>query len=88
MMGWYFSPQKPGAEFGPCAGPCKHKDCAQMHRQAAALCRICQQPIGWGARVYFEEGNKAVHARCAEDEVDRKGVAHGTQSHRLHTSGQ
>lgn len=71
-MGWYIYPQAPGTQNGPCDHECIHIDCAVMRADAARLCRICHQPIGYGGRVYFEADSRtnkptpAVHAACLE----------------------
>jgi len=64
---------KPGTEYGPCAGRCNHKDCAEVRQMAAATCRICRGTIGYDRRFYDESGeNKValVHASCRETEVE------------------
>ena len=70
-MGYYFSPGKPGTEFGPCDGPCKHTDCPQMKAQAESTCRVCGEQIGYEEKIYFEEGG-CVHFVCYWKEVDKK----------------
>ncbi|MCC7449630.1 MAG: hypothetical protein IT324_19575 [Anaerolineae bacterium] len=69
-MAWYFYPPAPGTKFGPCETPCDHLDCARQRRDAESLCRICQKPIGYEARIYFEEGNQLVHGECLEREIE------------------
>lgn len=58
---------EPGTELGPCTGDCQHTDCAETREMAAAQCRICEQPIGYGKRMYVEDGDQSyVHAACLE----------------------
>lgn len=71
MMGYYIYPQEPGTEHGPCLPTCKHSDCAASRRDAASLCRICEKPIGYGGRVYFED-SRIVHGLCLELEAEAK----------------
>lgn len=68
-MGWYLSPTL--KEPYTCEVPCSHKDCAQNRALVESPCRICGEPIGREARIYFEDAinGKAVHAGCLENEV-------------------
>lgn len=68
---------KPGAEYGPCKGKCKHIDCSGTRVIAAAVCRICSKSIGYNKRFYRDETGHAdayVHAACREDEADRQAA--------------
>ena len=65
----------PGTEYGPCAEPCSHTDCAHTRRMAAAVCPLCDGAIGYGRRFYNDGepgGFDLVHALCAEDDLDRR----------------
>lgn len=61
-------------EYGPCAEPCGHKDCAETREMAASRCTVCGRKIGYGIRFYDEtpgEGPadqpfRLVHAACRE----------------------
>lgn len=56
---------RPGTPYGPCAGKCKHRDCAAIRESAAQQCPICGEPIGYDKRIYRkDEGH--VHADCLE----------------------
>jgi hypothetical protein len=59
----------PGTQYGPCAEPCEHRSCECSRREAAALCRICTQRVGYGRPWYATIDNipGAVHADCAEE---------------------
>jgi len=60
---------KPGTEYGPCPDPCKHTDCQATRDMAAALCHVCEEPIGYDRRFYFEPKTKRyVHAICLESQ--------------------
>lgn len=60
----------PGTTYGPCADPCAHKDCASDREIAAAPCRVCKSPIGYGQRYYQEQSwTVFVHEACLEDEI-------------------
>jgi hypothetical protein len=50
---------RPGAKYGPCAGPCKHASCTTTRREADALCPICAKPIGYDVRYYRVESHPA-----------------------------
>lgn len=39
---------KPGTKAGPCRARCRHVDCGQTRADAAAACRFCTKPIGYG----------------------------------------
>ena len=64
----------PGTEYGPCAEPCQHMDCASARGIAESACVICGVAIGYERRFYREDGGGFVHAVCAEDEADGKLV--------------
>ena len=62
---------EPGTEYGPCAEPCKHTDCAATRRTAESACRYCGDPIGYERRYYLALGANAQtgpweHASCVE----------------------
>lgn len=55
-----------GAEYGPCAGECKHRDCAETRRRAEVACHFCGKSIGFDS-YYYETGNDQLgHRRCVE----------------------
>ena len=64
-----YTADKPGSQFGPCKGECKHIDCAQHRVDAALKCPYCRKRIGWKARVYAH-GKYLVHAACHETAVE------------------
>lgn len=35
-----------GTEFGECAEPCNHTDCAEIRRMKTLPCTLCEEPIG------------------------------------------
>lgn len=69
---------EPGTEYGPCAGACAHRDCAELRKVAAAACHWCDEPIGYDKRYYRVDENVVeggqvvgktdgyVHAVCEE----------------------
>jgi len=61
---------KPGTEYGPCAEPCHHIDCAGSRTIADTVCRYCDKPIGYDRRIYYDEGY--VHASCSEDAIEQE----------------
>jgi hypothetical protein len=64
-MAW-ISLAKPGTEFGPCAEPCTHKDCALSRTAAEAVCPGCKEAIGY-ERAFVRYGEGLWHQACAED---------------------
>ena len=67
----------PGTQYGPCAEPCSHTDCAHTRRMAAAVCPFCDEAIGYDRRFYNDGGASLggfdlVHALCAEDDHERR----------------
>ena len=52
----------PGAKYGPCAEPCKHRDCAQLRNPEYSKCARCEKPLKADDRFYFDEHNRPVHA--------------------------
>lgn len=69
---------KPGTEFGPCAEPCQHTDCAGTRRIATTVCRFCNKEIGYDRRFYNDEGY--VHTACLEDSIDAERQQRNTKS--------
>ena len=69
---------KPGDKIGPCAGKCKHRDCAATRRDAATACRFCVKAIGFGVGFYRSrlDGGLA-HSSCFEDAVERNDARVG-----------
>ncbi|MES2155442.1 MAG: hypothetical protein V4510_09940 [bacterium] len=55
----------PGTEY-LCDCLCRHKDCAQHHADAAALCFICSKRIGY-ATPWLKQENGPVHFDCADE---------------------
>jgi hypothetical protein len=60
----------PGTEFGTCAEPCLHTDCAGTRSIAETICRFCDKPIGYDRRFYNDAGY--VHASCLEDSIEQE----------------
>ncbi len=60
----------PGTEFGTCAEPCLHTDCAATRSIAETICRFCDKPIGYDRRFYNDAGY--VHASCLEDSIEQE----------------
>ena len=56
----------PGAKYGPCAGPCKHQDCAETRATAGTRCSLCNKQIGYD-EPYFQQVNGPQHAVCVHD---------------------
>jgi hypothetical protein len=52
---------RPGTEYGPCADPCAHTDCAATRAMAASPCRVCGQEIGYDTGFYREDSGTLVH---------------------------
>lgn len=81
-MGWSILP-KPGAAPGPCKAECRHRDCVQIRKESAGLCRHCSKPIGYGVPYYVDDRQSAermpyqprrlVHAACAQREAEKGG---------------
>lgn len=68
---------KPGTELGPCeSADCGHKDCALTREQAAAVCRYCNEPIGYDKRFYFritgESSDNPMHEVCFIEHFEGK----------------
>ncbi len=59
-----------GTEFGPCAEPCLHTDCAGTRGIAETICCFCDKPIGYDRRFYNDAGY--VHASCLEDSIEQE----------------
>jgi hypothetical protein len=62
-----------GTEFGECAEPCDHTDCATTRLYKAALCTWCHVPIG--TRWFYKdpdgggEWDRLIHAPCLEARI-------------------
>jgi hypothetical protein len=72
----------PGTEYGPCAGICSHRDCADTRATAQVKCTACDKVIGYGQPFYRDnpdgvtDWKKLIHASCAVDrEEDRRRTA-------------
>jgi len=64
----------PGKLYGPCVEPCAHIDCACARREAAALCIVCGEPIGYD-RLWYQTDEGAAHAPCLEArEAERRST--------------
>lgn len=69
---------RPGTEYGPCAEPCAHRDCAASRRMADEVCRFCGEAIGYETYFYDDpqkpEGDSLVrglvHAPCLERSLE------------------
>lgn len=68
----YLSIGKPGTEYGPCKGKCKHTDCEMSRRDAAKKCRICAEAIGYDRNYCIEDKDNYVHFGCLLEEIDRQ----------------
>jgi hypothetical protein len=62
----YWPDYTPGSEYGPCAEPCRHKDCALLRAPDQGKCGKCGKPLETGDRFYFVDG-LPVHAREEEE---------------------
>ena len=69
MEAIFLSP--PGTEYGPCTLPCEHRDCAETRREAASLCGLCGQPIGYDRRFYKGITSEFVHLFCDLEQIER-----------------
>ena len=67
-MAWAIVPE-PGSEY-LCKEPCKHTDCADIRKTAAAECPHCHDPIGFGAKWNIGDGNRPQHAVCGWKAAD------------------
>jgi hypothetical protein len=71
----------PGSTYGPCQPTCEHIDCAETRKMADAACRFCGRTIGFDVRFYSDPesmtGRGLVHARCLEDDVEKKAPKGG-----------
>jgi hypothetical protein len=55
----------PGSQFGPCAVPCVHRDCAESRRIAEAICPGCKKQIGYQKNFTTAGGGAALwHFEC------------------------
>lgn len=64
---------KPGTDFGPCEGDCKHLDCAETRKVAKELCDICKEPIGYDKR-FFQKNNWEIftHEICELKKIEKE----------------
>lgn len=68
---------RPGSKLGPCKR-CEHIDCRESRAMAAADCRFCQKPIGYGVRyVAARLTGCLAHERCVDDAVTRNDARLG-----------
>lgn len=64
-----------------CKGHCNHKSCNQIRRDAASLCVICGNSIGFDRPFYRDttpegyETGSSVHARCQTELIERQAKA-------------
>jgi hypothetical protein len=63
----------PGTKHGPCMEACQHRDCQLTREDAAEICIICGEPIGYNRRFYQEEQGK-VHSLCLYNQKFEKEV--------------
>lgn len=54
----------PGTEYGPCADPCEHTDCAATRAMAARNCIGCAEEIGYDQRFFREDDGSLLHMKC------------------------
>ena len=67
---------QPGTKYGPCQDEsCRHRDCAATRTMAAAICRFCNQTIGYDKLFYQEQDGSFVHALCLEEAIDLERAA-------------
>ncbi len=63
---------EPGTQYGPCAEPCLHTDCAASRVQAATVCPHCNERLGYDVAITtspYEKG-KMAHLSCIEEFVE------------------
>ncbi len=62
---------KPGTEYGPCETECQHIDCAETRKQAATICDLCPEPIGYDRPFYQRESwTVLTHQLCMLKKID------------------
>jgi hypothetical protein len=75
---------RPGTQYGPCEGECKHQDCATTRKEAATTCALCPEPIGYD-RYFFTDpkGRGLVHEECLhrEDDAEQEAAQQGSLLH-------
>jgi len=64
---------KPGSKYGPCEENCSHRDCKATREDAAKICRICREPIGYKTAFYKDSQTTdgLVHASCLMNEIEK-----------------
>lgn len=69
---------EPGALAGPCAGGCRHRECAEFRRVAEAPCRVCGAAIGYAAR-FCQGGDWTffAHEDCLHAYLTECAIARG-----------
>lgn len=73
----------PGTQYGPCANPFEHRDCAASREMAEAPCYYGDGVIGYERRFYMIQDGSSVygpvyaHAVCHEEHVEAEQVAAG-----------
>ena len=77
----------PGTEYGPCVGDCSHRDCAKTRKDAASVCPLCEEPIGYETPYYVDDDKSLVHARCLEARIVREHEAADRAYQILHPQG-
>ncbi len=66
----------PGSTYGPCAAPCKHRDCTRTRADAVTPCLYCKSQIGSGRAFYaIHDPEGLAHAGCAEEVAEREARA-------------
>lgn len=69
----YITVPFPGTEY-LCDAVCRHRDCAQHHRDAAAICRLCEKKIGYGRPWIVWNGGQSAHFDCAQERAEERAV--------------
>ncbi len=69
----------PGTEFGPCEGPCEHRDCRATRAWAAETCPGCGQEPGYERTVTrppagdpLDRGGAFWHQTCLLEAAERE----------------
>jgi hypothetical protein len=72
-MAWSTVPAE-GSQYGPCAEPCQHRDCAQHRADAQVICSYCHKAVGTDTPIYSGQDGESrlVHASCLEDAIAKE----------------
>lgn len=66
---------KPGTPSGPCPNSaCGEPHCTASRARAAAPCRLCREPLGYGRLLVREGAQVYSHAECV-DKAHKAAVA-------------